>query len=95
MRIDVIQDSIKRTFWQTENSHSYKTMLNKAIFRCGRFCNKYIQQQVKFENMQSQTNVFRTDPNKYAELVLCSAPQDESNTNSLYIVDAIKICEIF
>lgn len=58
-------------------------MLNKASFRCGRFRNKYI------------SNVFRTDPNKYAELVLCNAPQDESNMNSLYIVDAIKICEIF
>lgn len=44
MRIDIIQDFSKRTFWQTENSHSYKTMLNKAIFRCGRFRNKYIQQ---------------------------------------------------
>lgn len=44
MRIDIIQDSSKRTFWRTGNSHSYKTMLNKASFRWGRFRNKYIQQ---------------------------------------------------
>lgn len=76
------------------NSNSLKRVTPKTCFRCGKLHTGTCPAMGKICNKCKRPNHFanvcKTNPTRYAELISCTEPQDESTINSLCTVDSIR-----